>query len=84
MANFRRTGRARRRPLPFTSLATLGFAALLLPFPGPAAAADEGRRFALDDLEKMVRVSQPRISPDGRDLAYSGPTRSPIPKQGDH
>jgi dipeptidyl aminopeptidase/acylaminoacyl peptidase len=35
----------------------------------PAAAADEARRFALDDLEQMVRVSQPQISPDGRSIA---------------
>lgn len=32
------------------------------------AAAHDSARFELDDLEQMVRVSQPRISPDGRSI----------------
>lgn len=36
---------------------------------GSAASAKENQVFGLDDLEKMVGVSQPQISPDGRSIA---------------
>ena len=34
------------------------------------AAAQEGRRFAIEDLMKVRRVSEPQVSPDGRYIAF--------------
>ncbi len=46
-------------------------ASLLLSAALPLAAADAPakKRFSLDDLEKIVRISSPRISPDGASIA---------------
>jgi dipeptidyl aminopeptidase/acylaminoacyl peptidase len=44
-------------------------ALLLLMLPGAVAAADT-RPFDVDDLVRMARVSDPRLSPDGRVVAY--------------
>ena len=44
------------------------------------ADAPEKKRFAVDDLEKLVRVSTPRISPDGKSVAVVV-TRADVAKQ---
>ena len=36
----------------------------------PTAASAQGRRFSLDDLAKLVTISSPQVSPDGRAIAF--------------
>jgi len=52
-----------RRPL------TLALALLLAVALPVAADAPAARRLSLDDLEKLVRLSAPRLSPDGKSVA---------------
>ncbi len=47
---------------------TTAFAILALPLPAPAAA--QTRHFSADDLTKIVRVSDPQISPNGKTIAF--------------
>jgi dipeptidyl aminopeptidase/acylaminoacyl peptidase len=48
-----------------TVLGSIVVAALLV-----ATAQTQSRRFELDDLSRVVRISSPQISPDGRAVAY--------------
>ena len=55
----------RRAPCPRAPLAGLLLLAL------PAAAADTGRAFTLDDLYRTKGVGEPAISPDGKTVVYT-------------
>lgn len=45
--------------------------AIVLGMHGIAAAADESRAFTPTDLNRLARVSDPQVSPDGRYVVYS-------------
>jgi dipeptidyl aminopeptidase/acylaminoacyl peptidase len=45
--------------------------ALLLLLASPAAAAETGRAFTLEDLYRVKSVGEPAVSPDGKTIVYS-------------
>ncbi|MDL2716591.1 MAG: S9 family peptidase [Acidobacteriota bacterium] len=55
-----------RRLAPFAAALGLSLSAAL---PLPADEAPAKKRFSVDDFEKIVRLSSPRISPDGKSIA---------------
>ena len=40
----------------------------------PPVAAADGRRFGVEDLDRLIDVSEPALSPDGEVVAYTATT----------
>jgi Tol biopolymer transport system component len=65
MATYSETGRSR---LPFVRYIFLGILAAFVSFTAPGAATAQARRIELSDFQKIVGVSSPQISPDGKSI----------------
>jgi hypothetical protein len=52
----------------FARLAFLGILAALLALAAPGKAKAQARKMELDDLQKIVGVASPAISPDGKSI----------------
>ena len=57
-----------RRSAPFARYTFLGVLAVLLVLAAPGRAKAQARKIELGDLQKIVSVSSPEISPDGKSI----------------